>query len=153
MDKTFRIFHYASFLQYPFIIAALYYSYKPIIIGIDNFGKAEIISNYNLVLLFFGIAFSFTSLADIRKRTKLGNKIFGKQKNAKRWIIYICILVLFTFALAIYTMFFAKDEKLKDLSIGIFVFGIGIIGLLRMNLEIIKTYQPEWKESTTANNV
>lgn len=145
MDRIFKIFHYASFLQYPFIFAALFYSYKPLIIGMDNFDKAEIISNYNLVLLFFGIAFSFTSLADIRKRTKLGNKIFGKQKSAKRWIIYICILVSVTFTLAVYTMFFAKDESLKDLSIGIFVFGIGIIGLLRMNLEVIKTYQPEWK--------
>ncbi|MBO3100286.1 hypothetical protein [Gelidibacter pelagius] len=153
MDKTFKIFHYASFLQYPFIIAALYYSYKPIIIGMDDFDKAELISNYNLVLLFSGIAFSFASLADIRKRTKLGNKIFGKQKNAKRWIIYMCILVLMTFTLGIYTMYFAKYEELKDLSIGIFVFGIGIIGLLRMNLEIIKTYQPEWKKSTTADTV
>ena len=145
MDKTFRIFHYASFLQYPFIVAALFYSYKPIIIGMDNFDKAELISNYNLVLLFFGIAFSFTSLADITKRTKLGNKVFGTKKSAKRWITYICILILITFTLAIYTMFFAINENLKDLSIGIFVFGIGIIGLLRMNLEIIKTYQPEWK--------
>jgi hypothetical protein len=144
MDKTFRMFHYASFLQYPFLAAALFYSYKPIIIGIDNFNKTEIISNYNLVLLAFGIAFSFTSLADITKRTKLGDKIFGKPKNAKRWIICICMLILFTFALAIYTMFFPSDEKLKELSIGIFVFGIGMVGLLRMNLEIIKSYQPEW---------
>ena len=75
MDKTFKIFHYASFLQYPFIIAALYYTYRPLIIGMEKFDKTEIISNYNLVLLFFGIAFSFTSLADITKRTKLGNKI------------------------------------------------------------------------------
>lgn len=144
MDKTFRVFHYVSFLQYPFLIAALYYSYKPIIIGIDSFEKAELIANYNLVLLFFGIAFSFTSLADITKRTKLGDKIFGKPKNAKRWLIYVCALILITFALAIYTLFFPADEMLKELSIGLFVFGIGIVGLLRMNLEIIKTYQSEW---------
>lgn len=147
MDKTFRIFHYASFLQYPFLMAALFYSYKPLIIGMENFDKGEIISNYNLVLLFFGIAFSFTSLADITKRSKLGDKVFGKPKNAKRWIIYICTLILIIFALGIYTMFFAHNEMLKDLSIGLFVFGIGIIGLLRMNLEIIKTYQPEWDKT------
>lgn len=119
----------------------------------DNFNKTELISNYNLVFLFFGTALSFTSLADITKRTKLMNKVFGKPKNAKRWIIYLCILVLFIFAFASYTMYLTKNEKLKDLSIGIFVFGIGVIGLLRMNLEIIKTYQPEWKKSTPANNV
>lgn len=50
----------------------------------DNIDKTEIISNYNLVLLFFGAALSFTSLADITKRTKIMNKVFNKLKTAKR---------------------------------------------------------------------
>lgn len=151
MNKTFRIFHYISFLQYPLIIAALYYGYKPIIIGMENFNKAELIANYNLVLLFMGIALSFASLADITKRTKIMNKVFGKQKNAKLWIIYMSILVLFIFGMATFMMFLATDESLKDLSIGIFILGIGVIGLLRMNLEIIKTYQPEWSKVQKKN--
>jgi len=32
------------------------------------------------------------------------------------------------------------------MAIGVLVLGIGLIGLLRMNLEIIKIYQPEWKD-------
>lgn len=48
-------------------------------------------------------------------------------------------------------MFFAKDESLKDISIGIFVFAIGLVGLLRMNLEIVRTYQSDWHKSTATN--
>ena len=145
MEKTFKIFHYISFLQYPSILIALYYCYRPII-----FDSETVISDLNLGLLFLGIGLSFTSLADIRKRTKIGDKIFGKPKNAKRWIVYMCILVLAIFGLGIFTQFFTEKKDLNDLSIGVFVLGIGVVGLLRMNLEIIKTYQVDW-ENTNAN--
>ncbi|GAA4277837.1 hypothetical protein [Aquimarina mytili] len=141
MEKTFKIFHYISFLQYPFLIIALYYCYKPIIFESEDFA-----SDYNFGLLFLGIGLSFTSLADIKKRTKLGDRIFGKPKNAKRWIIYLSILIVIIFTLGIFTMFFTKHQELKDISVGLLVLGIGIIGLLRMNLEIIKTYQEDWKK-------
>ena len=151
MDKIFKSFHYVSYLQYPFLIIGLFYSYKPLVMGIDNFSKSELISNYNLVLIFLGIALSFLSLTDATKRTKLGNKVFGKRKNVKIWLTIILIFILLTFTAAILIMFFVNDEKLKDFSVGIFVLGLGMIGILRMNLEIIKTYQPDWIKSTTAN--
>ncbi len=141
MEKTFKIFHYISFLQYPFLSIAIYYCYKPIIFESEN-----LISDYNLGLLFLGIGLSFTSLADIRKRTKLGDRILGKPKNAKRWIIYLSLLIAGIFTLGIFTMFFTKHQELKDISVGLFVLGIGTMGLLRMNLEIIRTYQKDWKK-------
>ena len=145
MEKTFKIFHYLSFVQYPFLLLALYYCYKPLLFGMET-----MISDFNNGLLFLGIALSFTSLADIRKRTKIGDRIFGKPKNAKRWIAYVFFLVLAIFGLGIFIQFFSKSEDLKGLSIGVFVLGIGVVGLLRMNLEIIKSYQADWK-NTNAN--
>ena len=35
-------------------------------------------------------------------------------------------------------------------TIGMFVLGIGAVGLLRMSLEMIKTYQPDWKKNIAA---
>lgn len=102
------------------------------------------ISDYNSALLFLGIALSFTSLADIRKRTKIGDWVYGKPKNAKRWIVYVCLLVITIFALGIFIRFFSDNDDLKGLSTGVFVLGIGAVGLLRMNLELIKSYQKEW---------
>ena len=153
MGEIFRIFHYVSFLQYPFMLIALYFCYEPLIKGFENFDKDSIIENYNLGLLFFGVALSFTSLADIRKRTKLGDKIFGKETRAQKWLIYVCSLIIIIFSFAIICMFFTDDEKLKNLSIGMFVFGIGMLGLLRMNIEIIKSYQKDWKKNTTVNTI
>jgi len=122
----------------------LYYCYEPIFKGIKTFSVTDLAKNYNLALLFMGIGLSFTSLADISKRTKLGDKIFGKRKIAKRWIIYIGLLIITIFTLAIIAKFFTNNQAFNEVSIGLFVLGIGMIGLLRMNLEIIKTYQPEW---------
>lgn len=145
MDKTFKIFHYLSFVQYPFLVAALYYCYRPIIVGFKEFGVEEMVSNYNLGLLFLGIGLSFASLADVTKKTKIMDKVFGKPKRAKLWIIYICILILVIFSIATFLAFFSPNENLKGLSVGIFVLGVGMLGLLRMNLEIVKTYQKEWE--------
>ena len=145
MEKTFKIFHYISFVQYPFLVIALYYCYKPIIFGFDNFNTDEIIASYNSGLLFLGIGLSFTSLADINKRTKLGDKIFGKRKNARRWLIYVGTLIFAIFAMAIILTFFGGDKKVEGLSTGLFVLGIGMIGILRMNLEIIRSYQKDWE--------
>lgn len=144
MEKVFRTFHYVSFLQYPFMAIALYYCYAPLFKGLDNFDLDSLIESFNLGLLFMGIALSFTSLADIRKRTKLGDKVFGKEKRARNWLIYVSCLVLATFCLAIICRFFLNNEKFENLAIGIFVFGIGLLGLLRMNIEIIKSYQKDW---------
>lgn len=139
MEKTFKIFHYISFLQYPSLIIALYYCYKPIL-----FQSETVISDLNLGLLFLGIALSFASLADISRRTKIGDKIFGNPKNAKRWIVYLAILLISILSMGVFAQFFTDKNDLKDLSIGIFVLGIGMVGLLRMTLEIIKTYQADW---------
>ena len=144
MEKIYKTFHYVSFLQYPFMLIALYYGYEPIIKGFENFDKDSLIENYNLGLLFIGIALSFTSLSDTRRKTKISDKVFGKEKRAKRWLIFICCLIVTIFSLAIFCKFFINDEKFENLSIGIFVFGIGLVGLLRMNIEIIKTYHNNW---------
>lgn len=141
MKHTFKIFHYLSYFQYPCLVAAIYYCYKPLFAGMDTF-----IEDVNLGLLFLGIALSFTSLTDIRKRTKLSDRVFGNPKVAKRWVIYICILLLVIFGMGIFTHF-SQKQTLNELSIGIFVLGIGVIGLLRMNLELIKLYQVDWNKN------
>jgi len=102
------------------------------------------IQDYNNGLLFLGIALSFASLADIKKRTKLGDYVFGKPKNARRWLIYVVLLVILLFGIAIFLHFIAPNEKIQELSTGVFVLAIGMVGLLRMNLEIIKSYQKDW---------
>ena len=111
--------------------------------GINDMEIDAIVSSYNSGFLYLGVALSFTSLTDIRKRTKIGNWVFGKPKNAKRWIVYLCVLVVVIFAMGVFVQFFAENQNLKGLATGIFVLGIGVVGLLRMNLEIIKSYQLE----------
>lgn len=148
MDRFFKILHFISFLQYVFIAIALYYCYEPLFKGVRNFNIDMIIHNYNLGLLFLGVALSFASLADVNKRTKIGDKIFGKEKRAKLWLTLVCFLIVIVFVLGILCKFFMKDQALNNLSVGIFVFGIGMLGLLRMNLEIIKSYQKNWPKET-----
>ena len=92
-------------------------------------------------LLFIGIALSFASLVDTNKRTKIGDYVYGHPRRAKIWIGYLCILILILFGIGIYGQFFSEKPALKNLASGFLVLGIGVLGMLRMTLEIIKTYR------------
>lgn len=136
MKNFVKYFHYISYFQYPFLIIGLFYSYKPMILGMET-----MLEDYNLSLFFFGIAMSFASFANMRKRTKIGDKIYAHPKRVKWWLVYMVGLTITIFGLAITTMFITKDERFQEFSIGLFVLGIGVVGLLRMSLDAIDFYQ------------
>lgn len=92
-------------------------------------------------LLFLGIALSFTSLIDINRRTRVGDYIYGNPRRSAIWLSYLCILILGLFGLGIYGQFFSEKEGIKAVATGFMVLGIGVLSLLRMTLEIIKTYR------------
>ena len=144
MEKYKRLFHYLSFIQYPFLLIGLYYSYKPLL-----FDDGEIWNDFNFCLTFIGIGISFSSLADISRKSKLSKKLFRNKKFIKGFFIYLIILVLIIMASGIFCLFFTKIKPLNDLAIGILVFGIGVIGILRMTIEAVEINN----ESTTANTV
>ncbi len=135
MKKLTTIFHHMSFIQYPFLALSLYYVYKPLFDGMGEMWK-----DYNLGLTFLGIALSFTSFADLTKRNKLSRFIYGKPKLAKGFLIYAFILFLIIFTFGMYSMFISKNENLNNLSTGIIVLGIGVLGLLRMTIELIQNH-------------
>lgn len=138
MKDFIKYFHYVSYLQFPFLIIGLYYSYRPLFVGMK-----DMFSDYNMSLFFFGIGMSFSSLTNMRKRTKIGDKIYAHPKRAKWWLIYMIVLIIVIFTLATITMFITKDERFQEFGVGLFVLGIGTIGLLRMSLDAIEFYQNE----------
>ncbi|MTI21685.1 hypothetical protein E1176_11695 [Fulvivirga sp. RKSG066] len=139
MEKIYKSFHYISFLSFPFLLAAIFFFYRPLFTQLQNMA-----ADYNDGLFFMGIGLSFSSLADTNKKTKLGDRLYSKPKFAKSWIIYIFTMLVIIFLSGIWAQFITTNEKFQALSTGIFVFGLGVLGLLGMNLEIIRKYQNEW---------
>ncbi|MEL7119732.1 MAG: hypothetical protein AAFO07_09835 [Bacteroidota bacterium] len=148
MEKVIRIFHYLSFTKYPIILIGLYYCYRPIL-----FDNSSFFQDINVGLIFIGLGIGLDSLKDSGKLNWLDKKVFYKPKIAKFYFIIFGLMILIIIFIGIKNYLSADDNKLKELSIGFIVIGIGLIGSLKSGIETTKNYMNKEKIKTTGNRV
>lgn len=142
--KTYtQIFQYLSYLQYPLMILALYFCYKPIILGMEN-----IWADFNNGLILMGLAISFSTLQDPTKtQNKLSRIVYENPKYSRYFIIYMLILTLVIMGFGSYGYFFSEIENIKEISFGFIVLGIGMISMVKMALEMAKYHNNKLKST------
>ena len=144
------IFHYISYLQYPLMIIAIYFVLKPYFNGLEN--TEAILKDLNSMLVFMGLGISFSTLQDTTKtQNKMSEKTWKNPKKGKLAILSILFLTIFLLIIGLVGYFSVNDSKLKDLSIGIIILGIGLIGMLKTAVEMFENYRND--KNTTANTV
>ncbi len=136
MDRIYKSFYYISYLQFPFLVLGVFFTFRPNIVA-----DADVLQDVNLSLIFMGIALSFNSLAGIDNLDKFSKTIFAKPKAAKIWIIYLLLITAFLLIVGIYLLVIAQTGELRELATGITVLGIGAMGLLKKSIEIIRVVQ------------
>jgi uncharacterized membrane protein len=136
--KTIKKFLNAlSYLQYPLMLLGLFFIYKPLFLGFEN-----LIDNYNNGLIIMGVAISFSTLQDTTKtQNKLSLWVFQSEKRAKVFLIWIVILVLFFIISGAVGYFLSPFKEWNELSIGLMVFGIGVMGLLKAATEMSENHR------------
>ncbi len=145
-------FHSISYLQYPLMLLALFFSFRPYLNGFEYLQNHfdEIIIAYNNALIFAGLAISFSTLQDTNKtQNKLSKKIWENPKKGKKVIITLTLLTFTILTFGIFGFFISTKESLNELSFGIIVFGIGLIGFLKTGIEMFDTHRKD--KNTNAN--
>tara|TARA_B110000114_G_C14853374_1_gene301661 strand:- start:117 stop:479 length:363 start_codon:yes stop_codon:yes gene_type:complete len=108
--------------------------------------------DFNTFLIFLGLGMSFSTLQDTTKtQTKLDRIIMESPKKGK---IFLVLTSIMTFIAIIYGLFgyiISENEKIKELSVGLIVFGIGLISLLKTGVEMFENHRKD--KNTTANKV
>ena len=63
------VFHYVSYIQYPLMLITLYFVVSPFFTGMEKIKENPdlIFKNLNLMLIFMGLAISFSTLQDTHK--------------------------------------------------------------------------------------
>lgn len=141
MKNSTQIFQYLSYLQYPLMIAALYFCYKPLIFGNEN-----IWADFNNSLVLIGLGISFSTLQDPTKtQNKLSRIIFENPKYAKYFIIYLVIMTFGFLGFGLFGWFFSENENIKEVSFGFIVLSIGLIGMLKVALEMAEHHSDKAK--------
>lgn len=144
MMPTKDLFHYISYLQYPIMIIGTYYALKPILFGFDT-----MLSDYNNLLIYLGLGISFSTLQDTQKtQNELSRKVWESPVAGKRFILFLSFFTLFTIVLGVFGMYAGPDNKIKELSFGLIVLGIGLMGMLKAAIEMFENHRKDKKIPT-----
>lgn len=134
-------FHIISYVQYPFMFIALYYAFKPYIVGFETLWE-----NSNNALIFMGLGISFSTLQDTTKsQNKLSRKTWENPKKGKIALTVITIMASLSIIMGLYGILSSTNEVLKELSFGIIVIGIGLVGLLKTAIEMFENHRLDKK--------
>ncbi|GJM62977.1 hypothetical protein [Persicobacter diffluens] len=105
------------------------------------------LQNLNSLLIFMGLAVSFSSLQDsARVQNKFLKRIWRHPIKGKILIAIICIQILFLLSFGLFGYYFKKDVATKDIFIGVMVFGIGMFGYLKTAIEIFDHHRIDKNE-------
>ena len=127
-------FHRASYLQYPLMLVAVGYCYKPLISGFETMW-----ADYNYALIFMGLSISFSTLRDTTKtQNKMSKRVFENPVWAKRFLFYLLVLVIVFLCAGMYGLFASASKIINSLSYGLLSLGVGLIGLLKAAGEMAK---------------
>ena len=127
-------FHRASYLQYPLMLVAVGYCYKPLISGFETMW-----ADYNYALIFMGLSISFSTLQDNTKtQNKMSKRVFENPVWAKRFLFYLLVLFIVFLCAGMYGLFASGSEIINSLSYGLLSLGVGLIGLLKAAGEMAK---------------
>lgn len=137
MKNAKQIFHYISYLQYPIMAVAVYYSFLPLTNNL-----ATIWADYNKSLMFMGIAISFSTLQDTQKtQNKLSKRVYENPKYATifLWVIFGQVLIFTLFG--IFGFFISENAAIKEVAFGSILFGMGLIGMLKSAVEMAENHR------------
>lgn len=146
-----KIFHIISYLQYPFLLIAIYfYIYFLISINQENINWIDL----NKTLLFFGVSISFSTLQDTTKtQNKVSKKIWENPTKGKIFILILSILTILLITVGIKNYMTTTNNLFKEISFGLIVLGIGLLGLLKTAIEMFENHRLDKnKDKTTSNN-
>jgi len=100
----------------------------------------------DITLLFMGHGISLSTLQDTRKtQNKVSKQIWEHPTKGKVALAFMSGTTLFFILFGLYYYFAVDQNVLKELSFGMIVLGIGLIGLLKAAIEMFENHRLDKK--------
>jgi hypothetical protein len=133
------VFQAVSYLQYPMMLVALGYAIKSVIAmaSVGDAGWASAYADWNYILLYAGIGIGLSSLQDPRKtQNELSRKVWQDPVKG-RWMLGLLAVYAFgAMAAGLAGAYLADTTIVSQLSLGLLAFGLGMLGLLKMAIQM-----------------
>lgn len=138
LEKNARyFFQKISYLQYPLLLVAFYFIGKMYydLFVLNN--EESVLSYFNKSFVFLGLGISFSSLQDITKtQNKFSKRIWENRKKGRIVLIIMTVFTLGLIILGLIGTFSSSDSKMKEVSTGYLMLGLGMIGFLKSAIEM-----------------
>jgi uncharacterized membrane protein len=136
------------------MLVGLFFALQPYLQGFEILKQNPniIFKSLNNVLIFMGLSVSFSSLQDTSKtQNELSKKIWEDPIKARIMIIIMALAILFFLLSGLFGYFFLEVGVMKEVSIGIIIFGLGMFGLLKAAIEMFENHRKD--KNPTADKV
>ncbi|MEO7045400.1 MAG: hypothetical protein ABI091_08865 [Ferruginibacter sp.] len=108
----------------------------------DKIKLEELFVNFNYALIFMGVAISFTSLQDTKKtQNKFSRKVWEDPRKGKIALIIMTIMTFLFIAMGMVGIYTVNMSVLKEISFGLIVMGIGLLGVLKSAIEMFENHR------------
>ena len=135
------IFHLVSYAQYAFIFGAVYFLYPYIMSAAE--GNLDW-SSLNKMFIFMGIGISLSTLQDTSKtQNEASRKIWEDPKKGKIFLITLSIATLVLILIGLFSLFRLSSIIPEDISLGLIVLGIGLVGMLKAAGEMFENHRKD----------
>ena len=143
MKNTKQIFHVLSYIQYPLMLVVLYF-YIQVLISMGT-GETDW-SALNNALIFLGIQVGFSTLQDTSKvQNKVSRSVWESPRKGTIAIGVITALIILFLISGLIGFFSSRDTIHKEISFGLIVLGIGLIGMLKGAIEMFENHRKDRK--------
>ncbi|GAB3514896.1 hypothetical protein [Pseudoxanthomonas daejeonensis] len=132
-----KLFHAASYLQYPFMALAVFYVARPYFNGFDS-----IFADFNLALLHAGVGIGFSSLQDpTTTQNEISRKVWEDARKGSWAIGLIAATVVLALGGGLAALYMAGDSAWSQLAMGMVGLGLGMFGLLKTAIEMFENHR------------
>ena len=134
-----NVFQWISYLQYPALLVALYFSVRMGIAaaGVTKSGWGGVYEAANMLLLHGGIGIGLSSLQDPARTQNTVSRRIWEDPRKGRWMLGLLAAYAFgAMTLGLAGAYLSGDPVLSQLSLGLLAFGLGMVGLLRTAMEM-----------------
>jgi magnesium-transporting ATPase (P-type) len=126
----------------------LYFVLSPYFSGLEKLKENPelFFQSLNSALIFLGLGVSFSSLQDTTKtQNNVSKKIWEHPKKGKIAIIFMSLLIMIILIFGMIGYFVSNNGILKELSVGIIIFALGMFGLLKAAIEMFENHRLDKK--------
>lgn len=145
-----NLFHKISYLQYPLVAVSLYF-YVLFIMSMmkDSMQWAHL----NSALVFYGISISLSTLQDTTKtQNNFSKKIWEHPKKGIIALALFFFLALTFMAAGLMGFLYSSESIHKEISFGLIVLSIGLIGLLKSAMEMFDNHRLDKKSENAISH-